>query len=285
MKHLIILLGVAGVSLSAVFARLSTAPSMVLVFYRVGLAALLLLPWVLVKHRAELRSLPRREALLSLFSGIFLGIHFAVYFQSLRYTSVAAAVVLVDAEVFFVALAMILVFRQKLPKLAWVAILLTFIGSVVVAMTDTGVGSNVLLGNLLALLGALLMAVYTLIGSYCRRRLSTTMYTFLAYGAAAVVMLTLCGIQSIPVTGYGVRNFLFGLGLAVFCTLLGHSLFSWGLKYLPAAFIATVKLLEPVFAAVWGYTLFGELPTLPLILGGAVIIFGIALYGRTTEET
>ena len=75
------------------------------------------------------------------------------------------------------------------------------------------------------------------------------------------------------------------LGMAVFCTLLGHSVFSWGLKYLPPAFIATVKLMEPVFASVWGLILFAEKPAVPVLIGGAVIICGIALYSRVADET
>jgi len=86
-----------------------------------------------------------------------------------------------------------------------------------------------------------------------------------------------------PLTGHGTVNYLTGLGMAVFCTLLGHSVFSWGLKYLPPAFISTAKLLEPVFASVWGLFLFGEVPALMTVLGGAVIISGIALYSRVSE--
>ena len=72
--------------------------------------------------------------------------------------------------------------------------------------------------------------------------------------------------------------------MAVLCTLLGHSVFSWGLKYLPAAFISTVKLMEPVFASVWGLLLFREVPGWMVVIGGAVIIFGIALYGRAVSD-
>ena len=86
-----------------------------------------------------------------------------------------------------------------------------------------------------------------------------------------------------PLTGYGAVNALTALGMAVFCTLLGHSVFSWGLKYLPPAFISTVKLMEPVFASVWGLVLFAERPGLLTVLGGAVIICGIALYSRATD--
>lgn len=279
MKRLIVLLGVAGVSLSAVFVRWSTAPSLVLAFYRMAFSALLLAP-VAVARRAEFRALRRRELLLSLLSGAFLGFHFTCYFEALRWTSIASAVVLVDTEVLFVALASVLVLRKRLSRRAWAAVLLAFGGSVTVALADVSAGAGALRGNLFALSGALCMAAYTMLGTVCRRRLSTTVYTWLVYAAAAgiVLLAALAGRQ--PLTGWGPVNLLTALGMAVFCTLLGHSVFSWGLKYLSPAFISTVKLLEPVFASVWGLLLFAERPGFQVILGGGVILLGIGLYSR-----
>nr|WP_325196633.1 DMT family transporter [uncultured Oscillibacter sp.] len=282
MKRLAVLLGVAGVSLSAVFVRWSTAPSLILVLYRVGMAAALLAPYTLLRHREELRTLARREVLLCLASGAFLGLHFAAYFESLRWTSIASSVVLVDTEVLFVALDTVLVLRQRLPGRAWLAVALAFGGSVVIAMADTAVGPDAVRGDIIALSGALCMAVYTMIGAVCRKNISTTVYTFLVYCSAALTVLVIALFGGLPLTGYGAENVLTALGMAVFCTLLGHSVFSWGLKYLSPAFISTAKLLEPVFASVWGLALFGERPGLLTLLGGAVIIAGVALYSRTT---
>ena len=284
MKRLIVLLGVAGTSLSAVLVRWSTAPSLVLVLYRMLFASLLLAPAVFLRNREELKTLARRDLLLCLASGVFLGFHFAAYFSALRYTAIASAVLLVDLEVFFVALCTVLLFRQKLPGLAWVAIVLTFAGSVLVAFADTGTGSDPLRGNLTALAGAFCMAVYTMIGAVCRKRVSTSVYTFLVYTCAALTVLAAALVSGTPLTGHSAVNYLTALGMTVFCTLLGHSVFSWGLKYLPAAFISTVKLMEPVFASVWGLLLFREVPGWMVITGGAIIIFGIALYGRVSEE-
>lgn len=281
MKQLIVLLGVAGVSLSAVFVRWSTAPSMVLVLYRMVFAAALLAPYALARHREELAALERRDALLCLASGAFLGLHFAAYFEALRWTAIASAVVLVDTEVLFVALGTVLVLHRRLPGRAWLAVALAFGGSVVIGMADTAVGPDAVRGDLIALAGALCMAVYTMIGAVCRRHISTTVYTFLVYSSAALTVLAAALLGGTPLTGYGPVNLGTALGMAVFCTLLGHSVFSWGLKYLPPAFISTVKLLEPVFASVWGLALFGERPGPAVILGGAVIILGVALYGRT----
>ena len=284
MKRLIVLLGVAGTSLSAVLVRWSTAPSMVLVLYRMLFASLLLAPAVFLRNREELKQLERRDLLLCLASGVFLGFHFAAYFSALRYTAIASAVLLVDLEVFFVALCTVLLFRQKLPGAAWIAIVLTFGGSVLVAFADTGIGSDPLRGNITALAGAFCMAVYTMIGAVCRKRVSTSVYTFLVYTCAALTVLVASLVSGVPLTGHGTVNYLTALGMTVFCTLLGHSVFSWGLKYLPAAFIATVKLMEPVFASVWGLLLFGEVPGWMVVIGGAVIIFGIALYGRAVSD-
>ena len=280
MKRLAVLLGVAGVSLSAVLVRWSTAPSLILVLYRVGMAAALLAPYTLLRHREELRTLAQREVLLCLASGAFLGLHFAAYFESLRWTSIASSVVLVDTEVLFVALGTVLVLRQRLSGRAWLAVTLAFGGSVVIAMADTAVGPDAVRGDIIALSGALCMAVYTMIGAVCRKNISTTVYTFLVYCSAALTVLVIALFSGLPLAGYGAENVLTAFGMAVFCTLLGHSVFSWGLKYLPPAFISTAKLLEPVFASVWGLALFGERPGVLTLLGGAVIIAGVALYGR-----
>ena len=96
-------------------------------------AALMAVP-VLAGRRRELKSLTRRDVLLCLASGLFLGIHFAAYFGALRATSIASAVVLVDTEVFFVAAASALFLGQRLPRRTWPAVLLAFAGSAVVAL-------------------------------------------------------------------------------------------------------------------------------------------------------
>ena len=285
MKRLIVLLGVAGVSLSAILVRWSTAPSLILALYRMGMAALLLAPVVLCRHRQEMRDLSRKDGLLCLASGAFLGLHFTAYFEALEWTTIASAVVLVDTEVLFVALATVLLLRRRISKKAWIAVLLAFGGSVLVAAGDISVSREALRGDLIALSGALFMAVYTMIGVACRKRMSTTVYTFLVYAAAALTVLLIAVVQGTPLTGHGAVNYATALGMAVFCTLLGHSVFSWGLKYLPPAFISTAKLLEPVFAAVWGLLLFAEVPGWTVLLGGVIVIGGVALYSSTADET
>ena len=284
MKHLIVMLGVVGVSLSPIFVRFSTAPSMVLVLYRVTFAAVLLTPYVFWRHRDEIQSLKKKALLLCLLAGIFLGLHFVSYFESLRRTAIAPAAVLVNTEAIFVTLGTVLFMKAKLGKTAWFAVLLTFAGSVIVAMADVA-GGGALVGNLLALAGAVFGAVYTMLGTVCRKGgISTMVYSWFLYGSAAVTVLLFVFVSGTAPLGYEPVNFLTTLGMAVCCTIGGHSIYSWGLKFLPASFVASVKMMEPVFASVWGLFLFSEKPGLLVILGGAVVIFGIALYSRVAGE-
>lgn len=157
------------------------------------------------------------------------------------------------------------------------AILLAFGGSAVLALAGGG-QKSVLYGNLLALAAAFFVALYTLIGKIQRGYLSTTIYTFLTYLSCFLTLLLMAVGSGTPLTGYGGREWLIGLGLAVLCTLMGHSLFSWCLKYLSPAYVSAVKLCEPVCgrpaggASVWGD------PHPLQLLGGAVILGAVLLY-------
>jgi len=282
MKKLIILLGTLGVSFSAIFARNASAPSMVLVFYRVFFASLMLFPFVIIYFRSEIKNLTLKSLFLPMISGAFLGLHFTMYFEALKLTSIASSLVLVDTEVFFVAAFMVVVLKEKISAKGWIGIIATFAGSATVAIADLGSGSSMLMGDLMALTSAAFVAVHTLIGRHCRKTITTTVYTFLVYSAAAGTLFILIMLSGIPMVGYETKNYWIAFGLAALCTLCGHSVYSWGLKYEKASFISTAKLLEPVFASILGLFIFAEIPPSFVVAGGLVIIFGVFYYSRNS---
>ncbi|MDD6213235.1 MAG: DMT family transporter [Clostridiales bacterium] len=278
-KKIIILLGVVGVSFSAVLVKSSTAPSMVLVFYRMLIAAAILTVPALLSLRKEKASLTARNLICCLISGFFLALHFTAYFESIQYTSIASSVLLVDTEVFFVSFVMMFFFHEKISRQGWIGIIITFLGSGIVALGDAGGGTDLLRGDIIALLGAAAMSVYTIMGKICRKTMTTTLYTTIVYWIAALTTLVFMTLRHTPITGYPVQDYLIAGGMAILCTLLGHSIFSWGLKYVEASFISTAKLMEPVFASILGIIFFFQLPSITAILGGILIIFGIYLVG------
>ena len=280
-----ILVGVLGISLSSIFVKYSQAPSAVTAAWRLLWTVLFLTPVVIGKTavRRELLQTPGKLVLLSILSGLFLAIHFVLWFESLQHTSVASSTTIVCTEVIWVCLGFCLFLKGKLSRKAVAAIAVTLLGSVLIAFSDSGTGAQ-LYGDILALLAAIAVAVYTLIGRIVREKLSTTVYTYMVYAACAVVLVVTCLVQGQHLFAYGWSAVIVGALLAVFSTILGHSIFSWCLKYFSPAFVSASKLCEPVVAAILAGFLFGELPGWLQILGGALILGGVLWYSRIESK-
>lgn len=282
-KHpmIMIVVGVLGISMSSIFVKYSQAPSAVTAAWRLVWTVLMLTPVVLGKKpvRRELTQTPKKLVLLSILSGLFLAIHFVLWFESLQHTSVASSTTIVCTEVIWVCLGFCLFLKGKLSWKAIAAIGVTLFGSVLIAFSDSGSGAQ-LYGDILALLAAIAVAVYTLIGRVVREKLSTTVYTYMVYSACAAVLVVTCVSQGSGLFAYGWSAVIVGLLLAVFSTILGHSIFSWCLKYFSPAFVSASKLCEPVVAAVLAGFLFGELPGWLQVIGGALILGGVLWYSR-----
>ena len=286
-KHPIIMIvvGVLGISLSSIFVKYSSAPSAVTATFRLIWTVLFLIPVVLGKStvRNELFKLPGKTVMLCCLSGLFLAIHFVLWFESLHHTSVASSTTIVCTEVIWVCLGFCLFLKGKLSIKAIAAIAVTLVGSGLVAYADSGEGSQ-LYGDILALLAAIAVAVYTLIGRVVRNHTSTTVYTFLVYVACCLVLVLICLLQGYKLFNHGLSPILVGALLAIFSTILGHSIFSWCLKFFSPSFVSASKLCEPVAAAVMATFLFGEMPVPLQLLGGSLILGGVYWYSRIERK-
>ena len=274
-----VLIGILGISMSSIFVKYSQAPSVVTAAWRLLWTVALTTPAVLRKEiRREIAAMGKKMLLLSGLSGLFLAIHFATWFESLAHTSVASSTTIVCTEVIWVCLGFRLFLGGKISRKAALAIGITLVGSVLIAWSDSGKGG--LYGDLLALAAAVAVAVYTLLGRVVRERVSTTAYTWVVYVTCAAALLILCALRGEPLTGWGISAPLVGVLLAVFSTVLGHSIFSWCLKYFSPSFVSAAKLCEPVVAAILAAILFAELPSLLQILGAALILGGVLYYAK-----
>jgi drug/metabolite transporter (DMT)-like permease len=230
----------------------------------------------------------RKTWLLLLLSGLFLAIHFGSWISSLEYTSIASSVVIVTTSPLWVAILTPLILKEKIPVLVRWGLGIAMMGGILVGGAQSIIGAQgvdlqafnskqVLFGQFLALMGAVFVAGYLLIGRFLRQTISLVSYTFLVYGFAAVFLLMLVGILRLPMGGYQPKTYLLFAAMAIFPQLMGHSTFNWALKYLPAVVIAVATLGEPVGATLLGYLVLGETPHWLEGIGGLVILTGILI--------
>ena len=279
---LVLLVAVAAVSLSAIFIRLAQAPGVVVASYRMLMAALLLAP---LTWRGLRRTPFNRKSLgYTLLAGAFLAIHFAAWISSLSFTTVAASVTLVCSNPLWVALFSWL-FLGRPPSLTMLmGVLLAVLGGAMIAFGDLSGGSAPLLGDALALVGALTVSAYLLLGRAAQQAgLGLGAYAGSAYTVAAILLLPVPALFGLPYLGYEVATFGWIFLLAALPQLVGHTGFNYAVKFLDPTLVTTFILLEPIGAALLALLIFGEVPGLLTVAGAAVLLLGVLLTVRFSQ--
>ncbi|USK59189.1 DMT family transporter [Peribacillus asahii] len=273
-----LVVGVITVSFSAILVKLASAPSGIIAFYRLLFTVLLLLPFFLIKHVHEIKLMIRKDFFLTMAAGIFLAFHFILWFESLNYTTVASSTVLVTLQPIFAFAGAFFFFKECFSVKVLISGAVAIIGSVIISWGDFRISGWALLGDLLALIACALATSYLLVGQDVRKRISSTTYTFIVYLFSTIVLFIYVLVAQQPLRGYPATDWMYFILLAIFPTLLGHSLFNWAIKWVSTTTISMAILLEPVGATILAYFLFGEKVIWTQLLGGAVICYGLVMF-------
>ncbi|WP_238717383.1 DMT family transporter [Natronorubrum halophilum] len=272
-------------STSAVLVRWSTAPSSVAAFYRVLFTTAMVAPVAFLWHREEFARLSRRDLGFAAVAGVALAIHFAAWFESLNYTSVAASVTIVQGQPVFVALGAGLLLGERISRETVLGIAVAIGGAAVMSLGGAGTAplpDATLYGNSLALLGAITVAGYVLTGRSVRQRVSLFPYVTVVYTACALTLCVLVGVQDHDYVAYPAREWLLFFAMAVGPGVFGHTVVNWVLKHLESVVVSVAWLGEPVGATILALVLLAEVPDAVTVVGGLVVLAGI--YVTTIER-
>ncbi len=277
------LLGVAVVAIatSGPLIAACAAPALAIAFWRCLLGSGAMGGWVALRRRAEVAALGRRQWRLMALAGLLLGAHFATWVPSLRLTTVASSTALVATQPVWAAL---IAARRGvvIPRVTWVGIGVALTGVLVLTGVDFAVTPRALLGDLLALAGGVLAALYVTVGEAVRADTSNPTYTAICYAAAAAGLLGLVVVLRIPLTGFAPRDWALILAITGGAQLLGHTIINRVLATTSATVVSMAILLElpgaALIAAVW----LGQIPSVAVLPAVALLLAGIVLVIRST---
>lgn len=264
------------VSFSAILIRFADDDPATVVWLRMGMATVLLGPWVLRDVRRHVMPRGRTQISLVLVSGVLLAGHFLLWTASLQYTSIAASVLLVSVHPIIVTPLGRRLLGERVSRRTLIAVALALLGMVVTCSGDVRVDSHAFVGDLLAIGGAVCLAGYLLIGRGVRAELGVAGYSATVYAVVCVVAALTAlagGTAHLP----SPKVALACLGLAVVCTIGGHTVYNWALRHVQVLLVSLSFLAEPPLAALLALAFFGAAPGLATIAGGVLIIAGLAL--------
>lgn len=273
-----IAIGVLSVALSAIFVKFTVADSGVVAFYRMLFSVLFMAPLFFMKYRGEVKELSKKDWILSAVAGVFLALHFVLWFESLNYTSVASSTVLVTLQPIFAFVGTYFIFKEKISGKAILSAAIAITGSFIISWSDFQIGGSALYGDLLALIACAFITIYLLFGQEVRKRISLMTYTFIVYSISTLTLFIYVVAKGASFGPYPQMEWMWYILLALIPNFLGHTLFNWAIKYVSTNAISIAILFEPVGATILAFYIFNESLTSAQLTGGIIVILGILLF-------
>ena len=280
MMYLTLFFGVFCLSSSAIFVKLSSAPSSITAFYRLLFTAIMLLPALVFsrQNREALLGITGKQAMQILAAGFLLAVHYVLWFESLRYTSVASSTVLVTLQPLFSIVWGYLFFKERYSKTALMGCAIAIGGAMIIGWGDFRISGLALLGDIMAFAAAGVISGYFLIGQKVRSELPVVPYSIAGFLSSAFFLALYSMATGASFTGYDQNTWLAFLGIAFLATICGQFLFNVLLKWLPATFITMSILGESVGTCILAYFILHEALSLRQLVGIVVILGGLLIF-------
>jgi drug/metabolite transporter (DMT)-like permease len=275
---------VVGISSSAPVTAATAAPILAVAFWRNLVGAAVSGGWVGARERDGPALLPGRARWLAALAGVLLAVHFVTWFSGLRLTSVTASTALVCTTPVW-TVGYDLVRRVPVPRAVLVGVLLAMAGVVAITGVDAARSGDALLGDVLSLVGAIAAAGYVVVGDRVMRTASTAVYTLLAYGACAAVLLPACLVTGIQLVGFSQRTWIELAIVTIGAQLLGHTLLNAALPRIGVTPVALAILLEVPGASLVAWAWLGRVPPLSVLPGTALMLLGLVIVVRSRRSS
>jgi drug/metabolite transporter (DMT)-like permease len=279
--------GGAIIGFAPILVRLSQVGPLTTAFWRLLLAVPVLWAW---QHGQSERpgavSRPSSPAAYGHFiiAGLFFAGDLSLWHLSVAYTTVANATLLVNFAPVFVTLGAWLLFGRRVGLVFVVGMAAALAGAAILVGASFNVSAQNFLGDALALVAAVFYAGYFLWVKRLRNTFSTV--TIMAWNSIVMTVALwpaalLSGEQFWPASWQG---WLVLLVLAVVIHIGGQGIIAYALAHLPAAFSSVTLLVQPVVATLAAWLLLSEALTPLQAAGAMVVLVGIFVARRGSQN-
>jgi drug/metabolite transporter (DMT)-like permease len=276
-------IGVFGIGWSAILVRWTGVSGMVSAFYRLAIAAAILLPWYFIKGERR-RSGPSSAKWAAIIAGVFFGADLAFFNSAIMMTNAANATLLGVNAPIFVAIGAWLLDGDKPSRRFWIGFSLAMAGMVFVVGTDVLLHPKFGLGDFFAILGAAFYGAYQLYVRRARTGMDTLTFSTWAVCAGAASLLPVCLIARQPLWGFSTQTWAALIGLALATQVVGHLAVAYALGHLPVTMTSIVLLSQAPLTALLAWPLLGEPLRASQAIGGALLLSGMGVVNRRSES-
>jgi drug/metabolite transporter (DMT)-like permease len=274
---ILLIISILSVSISSIMIKFSDTPTSVAGMYRLFFSVIIMLffvPWKMVRTT----EMKKKDWTIVILAGLFLGLHFLFWMESLVYTAVASSMVILALQPLFVMIGSYFLFKEHVNLLTVFCLIVALMGSIVIAWGDIGISQNALIGDGLSLIGTFFASAYLLAGQKVSRKIDTNVYSIFVFFIGGTVMLVYNLINNFSLINYDTSDWTYFLLLAIIPTIFGQYIFNFLLKSIGATTVSVGIIGEPVLAIILAYLLLGETISSFQFLGSMMTLLGMGMY-------
>ncbi|WP_066067133.1 DMT family transporter [Neobacillus soli] len=269
-------ISIIAISFSAIFVKWSDAPASILSMYRMWFASILMLP-IVWNNRHEFKKIAKKDWFLLFFSGLFLALHFMLWFGSLKLTTVASSTIILTLQPIVSLAGGYFLFKERTTMSALMTMGIAIIGAVMIGWGDFGLSQDAIKGDLLSFFSVISVVGYLLIGQTIVKKISHWLYSFCVFFSAAIFLTIYNFSTGVAISGYPAKEWGIFLLLATIPTI-SHIINNWLLNYVNATTISMSILGEPVGSTILAYFLLNERLVSWQIAGGVLVLLGVFFF-------
>ncbi|WP_328801620.1 DMT family transporter [Paenibacillus sp. LX16] len=275
--YILLLISILSVSISSIMIKSSDTPTSVAGMYRLYMSVLIMLPFVPWKMFRSLE-MNKKDWSTVFIAGLFLGLYFLFWMESLVYTSVASSMVILSLQPLFVMMGSYFMFRERANILTILCLIAALVGSIIIAWGDIGISREALIGDGLSLVGTILVSAYMLAGQKVSHKINANVYSVIVFFIGGSVMLVYNLLNHYALIEYDSSDWVYFFLLAVIPTIFGQYIFNLLLKSMGATTVSVGIIGEPVLAIILAYLFLGEIISAFQFIGGIMTLFGMGMY-------
>lgn len=280
---IIVVLAVMAGSSSGIFGSVIEAPSMAIGFWRLTLGLPFFAVPVLLRNRESLKQISKKDYMWTFAAGAFLFGHFFTWFNAVKMTNIASAVVLAALHPLVVLVITVFVLKRKVGRRPVMGIVLALLGGVLIAGLDyRQLTEGNFAGDILAFLAGAFMGIYFAIGNEVRKNVPGSTYVFLVFLSCWICFSVGMIVSGTPALGYSASDYLYIIGLTLVCQIGAHAVFNLCFGYVDSLYVSAWESGESVFAILMGILFLGQIPASWEIIGCAVVVIGLLYYNYYT---
>ena len=240
-----------------------------ILFYRSIFFLWVLIAFILLTYGKKTFKKIKEAGVPGLIGGLFLSTNFVAYMYSMMETTVANVVFIISAQTVFLPIVAYIFLKEKISPRGYVAIMLAMIG--VTLMIGDSLGTGSLKGNLAALTIPINFSVLVLI---IRKYPKVDMIPAIFYAGILSCLYGLLLLEDLFISTKDIwLSFLLGVPQLAF----GFIFITIGSRTTPAVMVGLLMLMESIFAPIWVWLFFNEIPPISVLVGGMIILSAVVM--------